>query len=319
VSNAAVVMMTFDDAVAALPGGRFEGVRYRARCPAHSGEDRNLAVWADEQGVACFKCWSRGCATREIIAAIGTAPAPATFALRQAKAKPADEAERTRRALEIWYQSREPRGTIVQDYLFGRGWTGEMPKPLCAGADPVELARSGIGLALPASIKFHPRLWYAAGVYLPGMVAAIEDRYGCIVGVHRTYLKPDGTGKAEVETNKKALGRGRGCAVHLTAGASELALCEGIETGLSILHATGLRVWPVLGTSNLGQIELPDFVRKVIIAADHDDRGMEAASVAREAYRARGYEVQILSPRNEGRDFNQVVEAGRNNGRAQGV
>jgi hypothetical protein len=307
VSSEAVVMMTFDEAVVALPGGRFEGGRYRARCPAHGGEDRNLAVWADERGVACFRCWSHGCATREIVAALGAAPTPATSAPRRAKAKPADEAERIKLALEIWHRSREPRGTIVQDYLFGRGWTGAMPKPVCAGADPVELARSGIGLAIPPSIRFHPGLWHESSIYLPAMVAAIEDLDGRIVGVHRTYLKPDGTGKAEVKPNKMALGRQRGCAVHLTAGAPEQVLCEGIETGLSILQATGLRVWPGLGTANLGQVELPGFVREVIIAADHDEPGMKAASAAAEAYRARGYQVVIASPQTAKADWNDVL------------
>lgn len=312
-------MITFDEAAAALPGGRFEGGRYRVRCPAHGGEGRNLALWADEQGVACFKCWSHGCSTRDIVAALGASPAPAQSAPRPAKAKPADEKTNRDLALQIWRESREPHGTVVHDYLFGRGWTGDMPTTLCVGGDPAELARAGIGLAIPASIRFHPRLWYAAGVYLPTMVAAIEDRDGCIVGVHRTYLTPDGTGKAEVEANKKALGRGRGGAVRLTACAPELVLCEGIETGLAILQATGLHVWAALGTSNLGQVELPASVREVIIAADNDDPGMKAARAAAESYRARGYQVQILSPRNEGWDFNQVVEAGRNNGRAQGV
>ena len=312
-------MRRFVDAVAALPGGRFEGEKYRARCPAHDGEHRNLSVWPDENGIACFKCWSRGCSTKEIVAALGAAPAPAKSAPRRAEAKAANEGERIERALEIWRAACEPSGTIVHDYLFGRGWTGEMPTALCVSADPAELARAGIALAIPSSIRFHPRLWYAPGVYLPAMIAAIENRDGCIVGVHRTYLKPDGTGKAEVEPNKKALGRESGCAVHLTAGAADLVLCEGIETGLSILQATGLHVWAALGTSNLAQIELPDFMREIIIAADHDEPGMKAASAAANAYRMLGYQARILTPRNEGWDFNQVVEARRHRGRAQGV
>jgi len=312
-------LITFAQAVAGLPGGRFEGGRYRVACPAHGGRDRNLSVWAGDGGEACFKCWSHRCSTRDIVAALSAAlaeraPRPAT-----AKRKRADDKQRSEMARCIWRETGDPRGTIVQDYLFGRGWTGLMPKPLCAGADPAELARAGVGLTIPASIRFHPRLWYSAGVSLPAMVAAIEHLDGRIVAIHRTYLKPDGTGKAEVEPNKKALGRERGCAVHLTAGARELVLCEGIETGLSILQATGLHVWAALGTSNLGQVELPGFVREVIIAADHDEPGINAARAADEAYRAREYQVQILSPRHEGWDFNQVVEAGRNNGRAQGV
>jgi putative DNA primase/helicase len=300
-------MLTFEQAAAALRAWDYNEREHRARCPAHRGEDRNLSVWADKQGIAGFKCWSLGCSTREIVAALGEAPAPANSGPHPAKSKPADEKANSDRARQIWREAREPRGTIVQDYLFGRGWTGEIPTALCLGADPAELAHAGIGLAIPASIRFHPRLWHRSGIELPAMVAAIEDRDGRIVGVHRTWLKADGTSKAGIEPKKMALGRARGCAVHLTAGAPELVLCEGIETGLSILQAMGLRVWAALGTSNIGQVELPGFVREIIIAADHDEPGMKAASAAAQAYRADGYQVRIVRPRTETADWNDVM------------
>ena len=255
-------LLTFDAAVSALRAWDYNEREHRARCPAHGGKDRNQSVRADENGIAGFKCWSRGCGTKEIVAALGVAPAPAKFAPARVRTKAAETQTNSERALTIWREARDTRSTIVQDYLFGRGFRGEMPAPFCVGADPAELARAGIGLAVPASIRFHPRLWHAPRVYLPAMVAAIKVPEGRFVGVHRTWLKPDGTGKAEVKPNKKALGRERGCAVHLTAGAPEVVLCEGIETGLSILQATGLHVWAALGTSNLGQVELPGYVRE---------------------------------------------------------
>jgi phage/plasmid primase-like uncharacterized protein len=176
-----------------------------------------------------------------------------------------------------------------------------------------------VGLTIPSVIRFHPCLKHPSGVRLPAMVAAINDLNGEIVGIHRTFLKPDGTGKAAVKPNKMALGRVRGAAVWLTAGAPELVLCEGIETGLAILQATGLHVWAALGTSNLGRVELPTFVRTIIIAADHDEFGIKAARAAAQSYRESGYRVRILSPQKDGWDFNQVEEAGRNDGRAQRV
>src|SRR5262249_44157984 len=152
---------------------------------------------------------------------------------------------------------------------------------------------------IPPSIRFHRQLRHRSGLHFPAMVAAINDRDGGFTGIQRTYLKPDGTGKAEVEPNKMVLGRERGCSVHLTAGGSELVLCEGIETGLSILQATGRHVWVALGTANLGQLELPAFVREVIIAADADEPGMKAGRDAAESYNWRGYQVRIVSPQTE--------------------
>lgn len=310
------MVLIFERAVAALQAWNYNERERRARCPAHGGHNRNLSVWADEKGIACFKCFSKGCTTREIEAALGEAPAPPKSALRSAKPKRVNEKGNRDRALEIWRDAREARGTIVHDYLSGRGWTGETPTAFCGGVDPAELARAGIGLAIPASIRFHPRLWYATGVYLPAMIAAIEGLDGFIVGVHRTWLKPDGTGKAEVEQNKKALGRARGCAVHLTASAPELVVCEGIETGLSIIQATGLHVWAALGTSNLGQVELPDLVLEVIIAADNDGPGIKAARAAAEAYRARGLRVRIIVATDSGADFNDLIGGGGSGQRA---
>jgi hypothetical protein len=253
------------------------------------------------------------------VAALSAAPAPAKSARYPAKTKRADEAERVRRALEIWREARDPRGTIVQDYLFVRGWTGGIPGSLRAGVDPVALSCADVGLAIPASLRFHSRLWYSPCVYLPAMVAAIEDMDGQIVGVFRTFLKTDGTAKADVEKPKKALGRERGCAVHLSAGALEMVLCEGIETGLSILQATGRHVWVAVGTSNLGQIELPDFAREIIIAADNDGPGLKAARAAADFYYARRYQVQIVSPRDEMWVFNDLMSWRRSGGCTKGV
>ena len=308
-------MLTFDEAIARLSDGRFDGERYRARCPAHGGKDRNLSVRADENGIACFKCWSHGCSTKEIVTALGAAPASVKSAATWAKMKTADEKNTSALAARLWREARDARGTIVQDYLFGRGFTGVVPWKRQVSNQVAISPDYHVGLAIPASLRFHPRLKHRNGVYLPAMVAAIEYLDGAIVGIHRTFLKPDGTGKADVEPQKMALGRVKGCAVHLTAGAPELVTCEGIETGLAILQATGMHVWCTLGTSNLGQVELPGFVREVIVAADHDDAGIKAARDAAELYRANGYQVRIISPADRGADFNNMVEVGCRSGR----
>jgi hypothetical protein len=238
----------------------------------------------DECGAALFHCFSRQCSAHDIVAALRSARAEIAPLPVTAKPHSADEKQRIEMARRIWREARDPRGTIVQDYLFGRGFTGLMPEAFCTHASPGTLARVGVGLAIPASIRFHPRLKHQGGTSLPAMVCAIEDHDGRTVGVHRTYLKPEGTAKAEAEPNKMALGRVRGCAVRLTAGDPMLVICEGVETGLSILQATGLHVWAALGTSNLWQIELPAFVGEVIIGADHDEPGLKAARHAAEGY-----------------------------------
>jgi hypothetical protein len=53
--------------------------------------------------------------------------------------------------------------------------------------------------------------------------------------VHRTYLRPDGSGKAGLQGGDRLmLGAVAGGAVRLSGGPARLVVAEGIETGLSL-------------------------------------------------------------------------------------
>jgi hypothetical protein len=95
-------MLTIDQALARLPNAKREGGRYRAACPAHGGKDRNLSVWADENGIACFKCWSHGCSTAAIVEALGGAPAQPRVTAPASSPPGADKREHQEAALRIW-------------------------------------------------------------------------------------------------------------------------------------------------------------------------------------------------------------------------
>ncbi|HUO04414.1 MAG TPA: toprim domain-containing protein [Candidatus Binataceae bacterium] len=303
-------MLTFDDVLARLEGARRSGAGFVARCPAHDDRAPSLSLREGDDGRALLKCFA-GCAYRDIVAALPRGGS-ATCAPRIAGASGRADGDRGRvaAALRIWSEARDPRGTIVQDYLVGRGITFTRGAPARTRYASTQGRCAAVNLAIPPSLRFHPALKHPSGARLPAMVAAIDARNGEFAGVHRTFLKPDGTGKAGIEPNKMALGRVSGCAVHLSAGDRAIVLCEGIETGLSILQATGHHVWVALGASNLGMVELSDFVREVIIAADNDPAGIEAARAAAERYRARKLKVEILAPALQGADFNDLAREG---------
>ena len=61
------------------------------------------------------------------------------------------------------------------------------------------------------------------------MVAAVQTQDGRLGGLHRTFLRPNGSGKADVEPVKKMLGACRGGAVRLAPAGPRLALCEGMD------------------------------------------------------------------------------------------
>jgi len=156
-------------------------------------------------------------------------------------------------------------------------------QPVTVG-DEVDRYLSSRGLALPAYpkvLRFHPALGYyqkdAAGksrkvADYPAMLACIQGADGHAVTLHRTYLH-DG-GKLAAADAKKVLSAGiNGAAVRLFEATEELAISEGIETGIAVHLATSKPVWAALSAGNLEKLWLPESVRKVCIYADNDADG----------------------------------------------
>ena len=127
-----------------------------------------LSVLIDERGVVwyCWHChWSGGRFYDS--SETSTKRCPKTPNPTKTNGK------NTRLALAIWSAAREPRGTLVEQYLKSRGLTL-----------PAEIAGR--------AIRYDPELYYG-GSYTPGMVALFRD----IVtneprGIHRTFLDPAG-------------------------------------------------------------------------------------------------------------------------------
>lgn len=130
---------------------------------------------------------------------------------------------------------------------------------------------------------------------------------GELVAVHRIYLEPDGTGRID----KRMLGPVRGCAVRFAAVGEELAVAEGVETALSVLEATGLPTWAALSAPGLAALELPPLpiASRVVIVADGDGTGIEAAERAAARWWRAGRCVRIAARPPAGLDANDVLRA----------
>jgi hypothetical protein len=141
------------------------------------------------------------------------------------------------------------------------------------------------------------------------MIALVVDVSSNPTAIHRTYLSPDGTGKADVSVGpqKMALGPCGGGAVRLAEPVDgTLVLAEGIETALSIMQVRGTAVWATLGTSGMRSVILPPEVCDVIIAPDGDAAGEKAARNAALRLKREGRRVRIVRPP-KGRDFNDAL------------
>jgi hypothetical protein len=161
---------------------------------------------------------------------------------------------------------------------------------------------------LPDTLRFHPACWHGpTAKRYPAMVALVEG--GDAFAVHRTYLLPDGSGKAAIEPAKMMLGTVAGGAVRLTDGPGGLVVAEGIETALSL--ACGLlsgpaRIWAALSTSGMQALRLPDIPDRLTIAPDGDPAGKAAAHALAERATALGWQVSLL-PAPDGRDWNDIL------------
>lgn len=105
------------------------------------------------------------------------------------------------------------------------------------------------------------------------------------------------------------LGSVAGGAVRLSHGNHKLIVCEGIETGLSLLSGLvsgSVSVWAALSTSGMKALSLPESPSLLTVATDGDDAGRAAGYALAERASANGWEVSML-PAHDGSDWNDIL------------
>lgn len=152
--------------------------------------------------------------------------------------------------------------------------------------------------APPGAIRFHPALDHydrdtGEVTTWPAMVTAMSGPAGAVRAIHRTWLRPDGSGKADVGKAKKMGGVARGCAMRLAKGSTKLSpeaaakkgltsplvITEGIEDALTAaIAAPDARVWAAGSLSLLGLLEWPACASAVVLVGDNDWNTPEAIS-----------------------------------------
>ena len=154
----------------------------------------------------------------------------------------------------------------------------------------------------------------------PAMVALITNVSGQVLGVHKTFIKPDGSGKADIPGNVRFLKK---CANSLNGGAVRIfpsdnhgivGIGEGIETVLAmhtIVRNKGSHL-PVMAALNSALLAewVPDLgYGNIAIIADHDPAGLKAAqSLLNRMRQFRPDAVtDILTPPTPGCDWNDVL------------
>ena len=212
-------------------------------------------------------------------------PAPEKKKNRPSTPAPSGTAEAARR---LFAMSKPISGTPVETYFRTRGIT----------------ALLGTG-----NLRFHPNCYYRPDDHgptetWPAMIAAVTDLSGTITGAHRTWLAPDGSDKAPVETQRKAMGDLLGHAVRFGSAGEVMAAGEGIESVLSVRQAIpGMAMAAALSAAHLAAILFPETLRRLYVVRDNDHAGDSARDSLVERANAVGIEAIVLSPVLQ--DFNE--------------
>jgi putative DNA primase/helicase len=264
-------------------------------CPAHDDKNPSLHV-ADGNHAIVFKCFS-GCSQAAVIDAlrakgislngIGTTKIIMT---PQTPDSDRHEYDRFMKAIAILRAAARAKAEKPSEYLNGRGIR---LMPACAKL-------------LPASES--ERL---TGRRFPAMVLPVVNDKG-ITGAHVVWLTQNCREKLNCETPKKSYGPIKGGYVPLGPidSTKPVIVAEGVETALSAMQITGLPGIAAIGTSGIKAI-MPPACSEIIIAADNDEPGKEAATALAVRLAASGYAVRIAIPEGPDKyDWNDALRSG---------
>jgi putative DNA primase/helicase len=260
------------------------GRRWVGPGPGHSRADRSLSVCISETGRLLIHSFA-GDSFAECAAFLGVENTDAAKMDRATRDQLSREREaetsRRREFCQALLREANPiEGSLAARYLEARGirWC-------------------------PADLAFHPgaRRGYRSMSRAPALLAIARSKSGSLAGVQATFLRPDGCG----HTGRTSFGSIRKAAVWLAPAEPVLAVGEGVETCASFSTLHDVPTWATLGTGGLEAFEPPPCVRRLVVAADGDDAGRQAAYALADRMRRRCAVTIMSAPL--GTDWNDMA------------
>jgi hypothetical protein len=199
--------------------------------------------------------------------------------------------KKSKRAIEIWHSSVDPRETIVEYYL--REHRGLRLTDDIAGT----------------AIRFHGSLWFDQNTRLPGMICLMRDiKTNEPRAIHRTFLRPN-TGE---KVDRRMLGSAKGTAIKFDpASISGVMIGEGVETCLSAREAgLGPGVWALGSSGAIRTFPVIAAIPTLTIIQENDATSQRDGASCRDRFLKAGKPVNIVRSR-IGNDLNDAWRAGR--------
>lgn len=186
-------------------------------------------------------------------------------------------------------------------------------KPVQPGdlADRYFATRNLDELVYPEALRFAETLRDGEGGLRPCMVALV-GRFGQpkFDTIHRTFLKPDGSGKAEMANPRKLMPGPvpEGACVMLSdwTMSGPIGIAEGIETAMAASAIFGIPVWAAISSPMMMNWTPPPGCEEVVIFGDNDHHfhGQAAAYSLANRLIAKEFRVgQVLIPSRTGDDW----------------
>ncbi len=271
-----------------------------SRCPCCNYKTPTFSISTSADSKTLFHCFG-GCDSEEVLHALRRR---GLWRERRDDAysyRPSRKAQKhqnesnqdgTKAAAIIWRATLPASGSLLEKYLNYRGIT----------------------LSPPPTLRFHPGLRHPTCATWPAMVALVSrDGDDEPKAIHRTFLARDGLGKAPVQPAKMTLGTCGGRAARLAPTGNTLIVGEGIESVLSAMQLWGLPGWAALSAGGLSHLSLAQVPKQVIIAADNDRAGLDAAYRLQQRLLASDRQARIFKPAS-GNDFNDYLKSLRGAG-----
>lgn len=294
--------MNYAQAIVKHLGGEWRGRYELAPGPGHSKQDRSLKIWphqtdandvvvysfADDDVLALKRAWRDGGLLPRGKPSGTSASAAAKIADKPKRdaTDEADDAAKRREVVRWLWSKSEPAGSIVKAYFRSRKIEME-PWPQVIRFLPASPPKHPFpAMIVPFGVPDEPT---------PGTYVMPPER---IQGLHLTYLKPDGSGKAPVDPNRRMIGSPKGSPLALIPPNDGLGLLigEGIETVISGHMDTGLGAWAAGSAPFLPFLAdaVPAFIECVTIAREKDAAGQRGADELGRRLEARGIEVIMV-------------------------